>query len=137
VPDPGGRGVAAKRQGRRPGRSVRRHGIADRFRAARIGYGAFEGDHRLGDPVHADLADAVDFGDARGKRDAGSDQEDHSRSGTKGSCSGADASTRGGRLTDLGTDRDRRRQAERAANNPRTSGADAGSSAAAEVVVRE
>jgi hypothetical protein len=63
-PDCGG--VAAERQGRGLGRSVRRHGIADGFRAARIGDAAFEGYHACGGDFHGYLDHPVHLRAAAG-----------------------------------------------------------------------
>jgi hypothetical protein len=61
----GGGGVASKWQGRGFGGRFWRHGIPDGFRAARIGYGAFESDNHRGSHFHGDFAFAGNPGDAK------------------------------------------------------------------------
>ena len=56
--------AAAERQGGGSGRRVRRDGIADHVRAARVGDGAVEGDHCRGGDLHDHVDVAVDSGDA-------------------------------------------------------------------------
>ena len=56
-------GFAAKREGRGPGGRLWRHGFADGIWTARVGDAAFEGDHGVGDSVHAHVVDAFDPGD--------------------------------------------------------------------------
>src|SRR5690242_2317354 len=67
VPDH--RDPAAKRQGCGPGGSVRRHGLADGVRAARLGHASFESHHDLGGGVHVHVAGAVHSGDAECRRE--------------------------------------------------------------------
>src|ERR1700733_4667612 len=58
-------GTAAEREGRGSGWSVRRHGITDGVRAARIRDIALQGDPACGGAVHGDVAFIVDPDDAR------------------------------------------------------------------------
>src|ERR1700722_1227116 len=59
-------GAAAKREGRRPGGSVRRHGLADCVRPPRFRNAALEGHHAIGDPLHDHVVLAFDSCDAYG-----------------------------------------------------------------------
>ena len=56
---------AAKWKGRGSGRRIRRDGIADGVRPARVGDPAFESDHDFGDSVYDHVAFVVDHGDAQ------------------------------------------------------------------------
>ena len=56
----------AEREGGGFGRSIRRNGLANGVRSARIGHTALEGDHGLGGYIHGYLALAFDSGDASG-----------------------------------------------------------------------
>ena len=55
-------GLAAKRQSRGSGRSIRRHGVADGFRPARIGHAFVKSDYWGSGDFYADLVDAGDHG---------------------------------------------------------------------------
>ena len=63
LPVPDYCGVVAKREGGGPGWRVRRHGVADGIRTARIGDAAFQGHHGIGGDFHVHVDGAFHHGD--------------------------------------------------------------------------
>ena len=62
MPVPDHRGFAAKRQSGGSGGRIRRNGLADGLRTARVGDLAFQGDHDIGGALHDHLAIAFHSG---------------------------------------------------------------------------
>jgi hypothetical protein len=102
---------ATERKGGRPGGSVRRYGLTDSVRSARLGHAAIESHDGFGDSVHADVADAFDSGDARDRCGKYNSRE-ASRSGIDKATGDFDNNGSGAGSERSGTDNARIRRSE-------------------------